>query len=446
MFNGRIDPPGDEDRFQLVVTPGQKLQIDVEAAENGSALDGVLQVINSKNGAVLATADDTVAAPNMCANRAAGIVSPDPSLAFTVPAGVTEIALALKDLQGRGGVGFAYRINVAPFGATFELSTNDAQVSIPKGGTASIPVTVVRKGYTGPITLKVLDPPPGLTFRPGILADGQLLGVLSISATADARFDPTDLAIVGEGQGPDGPFPIRATKGIVFAQQATLPTNELKQAGVAVATAAPIAVTLDAPAGPIEVAHGFFRAVGREGDARERPGRSSGAQCPALAAGIDRRARALKEKDAETSVTVTTTTDLPLGDVSIGLVAKGTVAGSGRTISVPAVTVRLVRPAALALATAAVEIKAGATIEVKGKVERKGAFKAPVTVKLNNLPAGLKADPVTVAPDKSEFVLKVSADAKAAPTTGAANVALAFQVNKKDYPPQTAPLSVKVVP
>ena len=37
VFNGRIDPPGDEDRFQLVVTPGQKLQIDVEAADNGSA-------------------------------------------------------------------------------------------------------------------------------------------------------------------------------------------------------------------------------------------------------------------------------------------------------------------------------------------------------------------------------------------------------------------------
>ena len=207
----------------------------------------MLQVINSKSGAVLATADDTVAAPNTKANRVAGIVSPDPSLAFTVPSGVTEIALALKDLQGRGGVGFAYRINVAPFGSTFELSTNNAQVSIPQGGTASVPVTVVRKGYTGPITLKVLDPPAGLTFRPGILADNQLLGVLTVSIAAEAKFDPIDLAIVGEGQGPDGVFQIHVTKAIVFAQQATLPTNELKQAGIAVATAAPIAVVLDAP-------------------------------------------------------------------------------------------------------------------------------------------------------------------------------------------------------
>ena len=33
VLNGRIDPAGDEDRFVLAVTPGQKLRIEVEAAE-----------------------------------------------------------------------------------------------------------------------------------------------------------------------------------------------------------------------------------------------------------------------------------------------------------------------------------------------------------------------------------------------------------------------------
>ncbi len=63
VLNGRIDPPGDEDRFILAVTPGQKLRIVVQAAENGSALDGVLQVLDAK-GNQLAQADDTVTAPN----------------------------------------------------------------------------------------------------------------------------------------------------------------------------------------------------------------------------------------------------------------------------------------------------------------------------------------------------------------------------------------------
>lgn len=446
-LNGRIDPPGDEDRFTLAVSPGQKLQIEVEAAEAGSALDGVLQVLNTKSGAVLATADDTVSAPNNKANRAPGIVSPDPSLAFTVPGGVTEITLALKDLEARGGVGYAYRITVLPTGPTFDLSPTDLQVSIPRGGTAAIPVAVVRKGYAGPITLKVLDPPAGLTVRPGVIADNQAVGVLTVSAAADAAFGPVALAVVGEGKPtPEGTLVVPASRTIVFAQQATLPTNTLTQVGLPAAPAAPVGVTLDAPAGPVEVAHGSGVPVTVKAVRGKEPVGPLALSALPLPPGLTVGAATLPEKAADVSLTVNTTTDVPLGDVTVGLVAKGTVAGTGRTVAVPAVTLRVVRPAAVELATPAVEVKPGATVELKGKVVRHGAFKEPVTVKVNGLPAGLKADPVTVAPDKAEFTVKLAADAKAAPAAAAANVALAFQVNKKDYPPPTAPLAVKILP
>ena len=89
----------------------------------------------------------------------------------------------------------------------------------------------------------------------------------------------------------------------------------------------------------------------------------------------------------------------------------------------PAVTLEVVRPAAVELAAPSTEVKAGETVEVKGKVARKGPFKEPVTVKLNGLPAGLKADPVTVPPDQSEFTLKLVADPKAAAGQATAQVA-----------------------
>ncbi len=44
VFNGRIDPPGDEDRFVLAVTPGSRVRIKVQAYELGSSLDAVLRV------------------------------------------------------------------------------------------------------------------------------------------------------------------------------------------------------------------------------------------------------------------------------------------------------------------------------------------------------------------------------------------------------------------
>ena len=78
--------------------------------------------------------------------------------------------------------------------------------------------------------------------------------------------------------------------------------------------------------------------------------------------------------------------------------------------------------------------KPGATVEIKGKIVRKGGFDGPVTVKINGLPAGLKADPVTLTGATAmDFVVKIVADAKAAPASAKTQVAIAYQIDKKDY-------------
>ena len=207
VFNGRIDPAGDEDRFVVAVSPGQRIRVEVDAAEVGSALDGVLQVLGA-NGAVIANNDDTqIPDPKQPQNQALRITSQDPSLEFNVPSGVTEVTLALRDLEARGGTGFPYRITVAPVGPDFELQLNTSETDIPKGGNALIPVTVVRKGgFNGTITLGVASPPPGLTVRAGRINEGQTFGVLSVSADASASFPALPLIVTGTGQTPTGPI------------------------------------------------------------------------------------------------------------------------------------------------------------------------------------------------------------------------------------------------
>lgn len=446
VFNGRIDPAGDEDRFLLVVAPGQKLHIAVEAAERGSALDGVLQVLDAK-GNQLAQADDTTTPGPKPATPKNAVVSADPTLDFTVPAGQTELTLALRDLAARGGVGFPYRVVVTTAVPGFSVSLNEGQASVPRGGSAAIGVTVARKGFTGPIALRLANPPAGLTARPGLIADGQVVGVFSVSAAADAAFNVVNLDVVAEAKGADGPVVVRAGKTVVFAQQPPIPTNSLTQTGLTVAPALALNVALDTPAEPVEVAHGYGSPVpvkvvrGKDADgalAVTALNPPPGVTVPPANIGA---------KDAGGTVTVTTTTDVPLGRMTVSVVAKGKVGGADRTLEAPALTLNVVRPAALELAPGGVEIKPGATAVVKGKVVRKGAFKEPVTVKVGGLPAGLKADPVTVAPADSEFTVKVVADAKAAPATASAGLTLAYQVNKKDYPADApAPLAVKVLP
>ena len=66
-------------------------------------------------------------------------------------------------------------------------------------------------------------------------------------------------------------------------------------------------------------------------------------------------------------------------------------------------------------------------------------------ITLTGLPAGLKADPVDLAPDTTDFTLKIQSEAAAAAAMGNAQVALAFKVAGKDYTFPPTALAVKVV-
>jgi hypothetical protein len=451
-LNGRIDPAGDEDRFTLAVTPGQKLHIKVDAFEKGSALDGVLQVFGAGK-ASLASADDTnLPGPPAKGNaKPPALISPDPTLDFTVPAGATEITLALRDLGSRGGVGFPYRITVEPVVPTFDLTLTDAQLSIPKNGAAAVNVAVKRKGYDGPIALTVLDPPAGLTVQPGTVASGQAAGVFTVSAAPDASCGTVLLDVVGKA---DGPGVVHASIPVVFAEQSggpqnqkiTLPTNTLIQTGLVAATALPSPVRIVGPEAPVEVVHGFSGSIPIKAERTKDADAALVIAALTPPTGLTVADGKLAEKAAEGSVTVNAATEAPLGPSTIVLTAKGKLGGSDQTITIPAITLDVVRPASLELSAASIEVKAGETAEVKGKVVRKGVFKEPVTVKINGLPGGLKAEPVTVAPDASDFAIKVVAEPSASAATATAQTALAFQVNKKDYPTPPTALAVKVVP
>ena len=58
--------------------------------------------------------------------------------------------------------------------------------------------------------------------------------------------------------------------------------------------------------------------------------------------------------------------------MSIALLAKGKFAAGEQTIAAPEVTLNVVRPVVLELAAPGIEVKAGETVELKGKIARKG--------------------------------------------------------------------------
>ena len=139
---------------------------------------------------------------------------------------------------------------------------NESQVSVPRGGTASVGVTILRKGYSGPITITVADPPAGLSVRPGTIAAGQTTwGHSRLSATPDASFPAAPLKLVGRAQGTDGPFERLATKAVVYAAAEQRPHVQHRSLRTGRRAGPGAARDARAPSTPIEVPHGFSATI-----------------------------------------------------------------------------------------------------------------------------------------------------------------------------------------
>lgn len=220
-INGRIAKPDEQDSFRLMVKPGQKLRVVVEACFRGSQLDGQLLVYDPAGKKLIAENNDT---------HSRGDV--DPGLWFEAPAGVTEVVVALRDVFGRGGDEFPYRLTIEPGGPDFQIvlgkesfkAENDRvrlydradTLNLRPGVAARLPISISRgqeqshyhfgprHGFKGPITVRAVDVPAGIRVEAIIVPAGATTGELVITADDNASREPLEFTIIGEATRDDG--------------------------------------------------------------------------------------------------------------------------------------------------------------------------------------------------------------------------------------------------
>ncbi|MFO0970283.1 MAG: PPC domain-containing protein [Gemmataceae bacterium] len=205
-IQGRFTKPGEMHRLRLPVTEGQKLRLHVEAQSLGSRLDGVLKLVDPK-GTQLALADDTdvpAGAPGQPAFKSA-----DPALDFTVPKGLGELTLELKDAFGRGGVNFGYLLTIEFAQPDFTLFLQNGEENVPRSGFALVAVSVLRRGYDGPIQLEAKGLPSGWKTHGGFIETKGTNGVLLLEPSVGAMPSPP-FSLTVSGRALEGP-PLLAT-------------------------------------------------------------------------------------------------------------------------------------------------------------------------------------------------------------------------------------------
>jgi hypothetical protein len=184
-ITGVLDEADVEDRYLCEWKKGETWSLSLEARRIGSPLDVALRVLGP-DGKQVAQNDDL---PE----------TTDAGLDFTVPAdGVYQIAVS--DMAGKTGSKLAlYRLVVRPPVSDFSLHLPAQRFGVPLGGKIDVNVKAVRRGdFTGPISLKVLGLPAGITVPADlVIPAGAATFVLPISAGKDEAPAAGLITIVG---------------------------------------------------------------------------------------------------------------------------------------------------------------------------------------------------------------------------------------------------------
>jgi len=411
--SGRLLTPFGEDRYRVPVTPGTKVRFEVFAERLGSPLDASL-VVRNDVGAVLAQVEDSPG-------------SLDPILEYAVPDKVTAILVGVVDAQGRAGPKAVYRLTVEPQPSaerkTFLLHTPVQRVSVPVGGRSVLPIHVERRGYEGSITLLVAGLPPGMKLEGATIpagADGTLVTVVRDATPGDAVLttwhgraeDGQEQTVVVKGHPLEKLQPWLATELPVAPTVAKAVDFQVDwrglpaDAGLVPAGKLALPIKLTRPKSPSVVRLSLVTSqlpplVNNQPD----PNKALRQEKP-----VEMAATAL---DGEVTLLVPPEMTSPGYDVTV---EAELLSADKRTVLATAyapVKRLAVRPSLIVKVDgtgriqAKLDPKTGATVPVKGKVERREGLTGDVTLTLTGLPAGARADPVTVKAGVNDFTINV---------------------------------------
>lgn len=417
-ISGRLSALGEEDHFVLAVKPKQRLRFDVVARQFGSPLDGVLTV-QKDDGSPLTSGDDRPG-------------SSDPQVDFTVPAGVKQLRVALKDLLGRGGNDFVYRIVVRDLSRPdFSLSLATDKLNIPAGGTQVVPVQVTRMNYDGPIELALDHGPSEVSLLGNTIPAGATIGLLTLSAQQVSPLGDITRLIGRSTQSQPPVVRLAVSPDVPGGGYQPRLRSEL---GLAITRPSPINLAWIPGdndqlylGGKLPAKIKFTRTAGSQNKVRLKLLSSQPIPKKTVKQGqqdrvVDDLARTLRLEGDPTfgpdqqdvTVNVLVPSDLAKQPWDLVMVAELLSADGKRvesSIAAPVRTLSPIAPFSLALtgeSTAEGKAGTGDAGKLVGKINRAAGYMQPVVVTLENLPKGYSTPQVLVPANQSEFELPLT--------------------------------------
>ena len=403
-INGRLEAPGDVDRFVFTAKKDQTASFFGITRQQGSPTDLNFKILN-KDGGQLAAAEDNGTSEG--------------SLSYKFPAD-SDYVLFVEDLNHRGGSEHAYRISVTMNPPQFSLAASLDTFNIPAGGSVMATVTTVRTGYAGAIELSATNLPAGVSASKSVIGTGRNDAVITLQATPEfAAGELYQINIVGSAKIGEADVTVPAEiGGVLKARNNAMRWSPSNLNRFVAASSAP-APGFSWRVEPSSVVFGKDLSTKIKLIVTRAAGFEEGvvvAVAPpqnGLPAGVTIALKNVDKGQTEAELVISANNQAPLGEFTAGL--TGTLKQGDKTVVQGlALRLNLAAPMTIKLDPAAGKIAKGGELVVKAIVDRNPAFTGPVNVTLQNLPAGITAAPATIAADQTAVDIKLTAAADAA--------------------------------
>jgi len=406
-INGRLEQPGDVDRFVFAAKKDQTVTFFGITRQQGSPTDLNFKILN-KDGGQVANAEDN--------GTSEGLVT------FKFPDDA-DYSLVVEDLNHRGGTEHAYRIAVTMNPPQFSLATSLDAFNIPAGGSVMATVTTVRTGYAGPIELSATNLPAGVTASKSVIGPGRNDAVITLQAPPEfAAGELHNISIVGTAKIGAADVVVPAEiGGVLKTRNNNMRWSPSNLGKYIVASSAPTSGFVWR-AEPSTVIFGKDLTAKVKLIATRAAGFEEGvvvAITPpqnGLPPGVTLTVKNVDKGQTEAEIVIAANNQAPLGEFTAGL--TGTLKQGDKTaVQGIAIRLNLAAPMSIKLDPAGGKIAKSGELILKAIVERNPAFSGPVNVTLQNLPAGITAAPVMIAADQTTVDVKLTATADAAAAT-----------------------------
>ncbi len=150
ILTGILQQSGDSDWFKVTAAEATPFLAMARTREVGSPADVILELFNA-DGAKIVESDDSGAR--------------DAELAASLP-GAGDYFLRVSDIAGRGGSEWTYALDIFRGRKAVRVTASADRINVPRGGSASMLLTIRRIQYDGPLKVEAVGLPAAIQMAP----------------------------------------------------------------------------------------------------------------------------------------------------------------------------------------------------------------------------------------------------------------------------------------